>query len=86
MVMRNYVELVVERHTQKLLLETGACSCKKCKMDIMSIALNSLKPHYIVTETGELYAKTKDFDQQYNVDVTAAVMSAIQKVSEKPRH
>ena len=86
MEMRNYVELVVERHTQTLMLRTGVCSCEKCKLDVMSIALNNLRPHYVVTEAGALYAKMKDFDHQHNVDVTAAVMNAIQKVSERPRH
>jgi competence protein ComFB len=80
------MEYVVEESTSKLIKATGSCDCEKCRMDIMSIALNSLRPHYIVTETGALYAKMKDFDMQHNVDVTSIVMSAIQKVKERPQH
>jgi competence protein ComFB len=86
MELRNYMEVVVEKCTNDLLPKSGACDCDKCRLDIMSIALNSLRPHYIVTDTGALYAKMKDFDMQHIVDVTSIVMSAIQKVKEKPQH
>jgi len=86
MELRNYMELVVEKSINELLPKSGACDCEKCRLDIMSLALNNLKSQYIVTETGALYAKLRDFDFQHNVDVTAAVVNAIQKVKDRPQH
>jgi competence protein ComFB len=86
MELKNYMEIVVENCVNKLLPISGACDCDKCRLDIMSIALNALRPHYVVTETGALYAKMKDFDLQHIIDVTSIVMSAMQKVKESPQH
>ncbi|QQY80601.1 competence protein ComFB [Keratinibaculum paraultunense] len=62
------------------------CKCNKCKLDIAAIALNNLKPKYVVTEKGSLYAKSNILDYQYDVDLIKEVTKAIEIVKEKPRH
>lgn len=62
------------------------CKCEKCKLDILSIALNNLKPHYVVSEKGEVYSKVNNMNYQFNTDIVAAVTRAIDLVKNNPRH
>lgn len=62
------------------------CKCEICKMDIAAIALNRLKPNYVVTDQGYLYAKANNMNQQFNTDVIAAITNAIEIVGKNPRH
>lgn len=62
------------------------CKCEKCRMDMAAIALNNLKPNYVVTEKGELYSKINQMNYQFNTDVVAALTSAIELVKNNPKH
>lgn len=62
------------------------CKCEKCKMDIAAIALNNLKPDYVVSEKGEVYKKVNNMNYQFSSDVVAAVTRAIDIVSKNPKH
>jgi competence protein ComFB len=55
-------------------------------MDIKAIALNSLKPHYVVTQKGEMYSKLDEMNLQYETDILKALIDAITIVSKTPRH
>jgi len=62
------------------------CFCKRCQLDIIALALNSLPPRYVVTCEGEVYARTSQLRQQYCTDITVALIQAIRKVHNCPRH
>ncbi len=62
------------------------CKCEKCKLDIVAISLNNLKPHYVVSEKGEVYSKVNNMNYQFNTDIVAAVTKAIELVKNSPRH
>lgn len=62
------------------------CECEICKMDIAAISLNNLKPNYVVTDQGYVYAKANNLNQQFNTDIIAAVTKAIDIVKNNPRH
>lgn len=62
------------------------CNCDKCKLDIAAIALNNLKPNYVVTKSGYLYAKALNLNYQFNTDVIAAVTRAMEIVGKNPQH
>lgn len=62
------------------------CNCDKCKLDIAAIALNSLSPNYVVTKYGYVYAKAKNLNYQFNIDVIMAVTKAIEIVGKSPKH
>jgi competence protein ComFB len=55
-------------------------------MDVMAIMLNNLKPKYVVTDTGALYAQLDDFDPQYKIDFMTVLSQAVKIVSNSPRH
>lgn len=62
------------------------CSCDKCRMDMAAIALNNLKPKYVVTEKGSLYARLDTLDYQFDVDIIKEVIRAIKIVGNNPEH
>ncbi len=86
MKIKNYMEEVVEHMMDAVLEKVIHCECEKCKMDIAAMALNELPPKYVVTEKGEVYLKVNEIMQQFEVDVTTAIIKAAVLVDKNPRH
>lgn len=83
----NYMEIAVEHYLPNLLKAfPEICTCPHCLLDIKALTLNQLKPHYIVTERGELYSKIDEMSLQFETDVLKALVDSISKVSKSPRH
>lgn len=83
----NYMEIAVDHYIKNLLKAfPDVCKCDHCMMDIKALTLNQLKPHYIVTERGELYSKIEEMNLQFETDVLKALVDSISKVSKSPRH
>jgi len=66
--LKNFMEDVVNKKIDSLLNIMNICTCEKCRLDIMAIALNDLPAKYVVTEAGELYTKVKELEQQFEVE------------------
>ena len=82
----NYMETSVDHFLPNLLLAfPHICQCELCLLDIKAVALNNLKPHYIVTEKGELYTKVDEMRVQFETDILKALIDAIAVVSKSPR-
>ncbi len=86
MKMKNYMEDCIEDMLDSVVNELNCCKCDKCKYDIMAITLNSLKPKYVVTKKGEMYAKLGTLHHQFDVDIISAITTASAIVSKNPRH
>ncbi len=87
MEMHNLLEEEVIRRVNNQLNETKiACDCEKCRMDIVAITLNNLKPKYVVSGKGRLFAKINDTTYQHNGDIAEEVAKAIKIVGENPLH
>jgi len=84
--LRNYTEEAVKAYLDKWLKEEDVCQCEGCRLDVMALMLNNLKPKYIVTDTGALYAQMDDFDPQNRTDFMMVMTQAIQTVKKRPRH
>ncbi|MBS3975735.1 MAG: late competence development ComFB family protein [Syntrophomonadaceae bacterium] len=63
-----------------------ACNCEVCRHDMAAIALNSLRPRYVVRTKGEVLSRTSELESQHRADVYSAITRAVLLVSEKPRH
>jgi competence protein ComFB len=83
---KNYMEDCVSDMLDTVLKDINVCDCGKCKYDITAIALNSLPPKYVVTRKGQLYTKLSSLQQQFDVDIIAAITKASVIVSRNPRH
>ena len=62
------------------------CACEKCRFDIACLAVNRLKPNYVVSKHGGVYARSKMRSQQNRTDVLTEVLKAIEQVSRNPHH
>jgi len=87
MLLKNYMELAVDHVLPNLSkVFPNICFCESCLLDMKALALNNLKPHYIVTDKGELYTKVQEMSLQFETDVMKALIDAIAIVGSKPRH
>lgn len=85
--LENYMEIAVEHILPHLLNAfPDFCRCEHCILDVKALALNQLKPHYIVTEKGEMYSKIDEMRVQFEADVMKALVEAIIVVRGQPRH
>ena len=83
---KNYMEDCVGDMLDNVIATMQTCTCEKCRADITAIALNSLPAKYVVTKKGELYTKLKTLEQQFDVDIIAAITKAAVLVARNPRH
>ncbi len=83
----NYMEDVVMAYVDEALEnEPGFCGCERCRMDVIAIALNHVKPKYVVTPKGYAYARIGELQAQFRTDTIVAVTNALKTVRERPRH
>jgi len=83
---KNYMEDCVSDMLDSVLDEIHSCKCERCRYDITAIALNSLPPKYVVTKRGQLYTKLNALQQQFDVDIIAAITKAAVIVNRNPHH
>lgn len=85
--LKNVMEDAVEYQLKRILpTMPDICSCEKCRLDMASFALNRLTPQYVRTDTGALFQKLNNSSQQAEVEVLTTVMSAINIISQHPKH
>jgi len=82
----NKMESVVKQMAEKMLSESGMCSCPRCLLDVLALALNSLPPKYVVTNIGNAVTNVDLDSSQWKANVTMAVCNAINVVKSRPRH
>ncbi|AEB75036.1 late competence development ComFB family protein [Clostridium botulinum] len=86
--LKNYSEEIVD----KLLIELldnydNICKCNQCTQDIKACALNYIKPKYITSTKGEIYARAlNEINKQENINILKALIHAIDIVSKNPKH
>ena len=84
--LRNFTEEEVKLYFERWFKDADVCHCDVCRLDVMALMLNSLKPKYVVTDKGALWAQMDDFDQQYRTDFMAVMTKAAKVVKNNPRH
>lgn len=85
-ILRNYMEdVILEKygHTIKML---KACTCEKCKKDIMAYALNELPSHYIAVKPVMIEDTVRELRSSLEVKVSSALIQAVQHVKANPQH
>lgn len=82
-VMEEVVHDVLQQYEKDLHL---TCNCDRCKDDIMAIALNEIKPHYIVNSKHSPYIRAAHVtDRQSATNILSTVAKAARLVSASPR-
>jgi len=86
--LRNYMEEVVDSTLDEILAHHAddICTCERCRLDVMALALNHLPPKYVVTDMGYIYTRVNELESQFKADITVAVTNAIKIIRKNPRH
>ena len=83
--MANLMEELVINKLDSTLDRFNCCKCDKCKKDIAALALNRLKPRYVVMKEGE-QEKRRKAELENGSEVTGALVQAILVVKKAPWH
>jgi len=78
----NLAELAVKEKLNEALNRFKCCECDRCIKDIMAIAVNALPPKYIVRSEQDIAIELL----KYEGDVVGALVNAVIKVKNNPRH
>jgi competence protein ComFB len=84
--LKNYMEDVVAKLTDKYMKDADMCHCEKCRLDVMALALNKLPTAYIATPRGEIFAAIDSTYLQNRVNAEVAVLNALEMVKASPKH
>lgn len=84
-ILYNIMERLVLDKLEAALQKMNCCRCDRCKEDIIAIALNNLKPMYVVASRDDIDKKLKD-SEKLGMEVTTAVLKAVLAVRKNPRH
>ena len=86
--MQNALEEVVRSiHDQLLRSHAEFCDCVKCRDDVATLALNHLRPRYVVGDPlGAAITRVLLEQDQAKTEVTIAVFDAMKRVDANPRH
>lgn len=86
----NYMEEIVSKYLYHLLKTdpnySHLCNCEHCIDDMMAKTLNNLKPYYITTKTGEVFAEYSSLETQKQAEVISEVIKAVEFVSKNKKH
>lgn len=84
-ILYNVTEKLVLSKLDATLKKMNCCRCDRCKEDIVAIALNNLKPRYIVATKDDINQKIHEL-QEIGSEVTTEVIKAVLTVRKNPRH
>ncbi|WP_018921820.1 late competence development ComFB family protein [Salsuginibacillus kocurii] len=62
------------------------CTCEKCQLDTLALALNWLPAQYYVNNEGRSYVKAKYMDSQESTKILSVLAEAAQIVSKHKSH
>lgn len=83
----NALETIVEQTLQTQLHALHlSCTCKRCQMDLMALALNQLPAKYVVKDVGVPFIKAQYMNDQYQANVLKALAEAAAIVSNNCHH
>lgn len=86
MALINLAEQIARLRLEELLKKADCCKCECCRMDMLALSLNYIKPMYVNTRKGELLKRVDASTQQNSVDINIAIIKAIEIVSRSPHH
>lgn len=86
LMIKNVMEDIVEKRMEPILKQTHCCDCVKCKSDIAAYVLNNIRPKYVVSEKGELFSKSVQFDPNFDTKLMILISEGVTKIKDNPRH
>lgn len=82
----NIMEELMEKELDKCIDSLGICQCANCRRDVLTLALNKIKPRYVSSEKGRLLAVVDQMSYDYIPDMLRAITESAEIVKKNPRH
>ena len=91
----NVMQALVEEKVDKCMAEANMCTCPRCRIDVMALALSRLPSKYVVLHSNDTLPMLTVFlnplasghhANRYSAAVTSQLMAACQRIKENPRH
>ena len=79
-------DVVVEVYRDFIIRNPRFCSCDRCRIDTITLALTKLHGKYAASKEGEVLAKVSRDDRQVRTDALVVVMEAAETVANNPKH
>lgn len=82
----NTMEIWVEKCMMEVVEKSDVCTCDKCLKDIYALALNNLKPNYIVSTKG---INSEEVDSKFEIvkdSIIDQIRIAIDRIKNNPKH
>ena len=83
---QNVMEEYVLQKLDEVWDSLDCCKCDQCRADVVSYALNQLKPRYVNTEKGKTFVKVDTMSSQFEIDILTAIYEGAAIVKKNPRH
>ncbi|MGE4275695.1 MAG: late competence development ComFB family protein [Lawsonibacter sp.] len=82
----NVMRALVEEKVDKYIRLFGLCTCPRCRIDVIALALTNLPAKYVVIGEHKRIPMLSVYEGRYNAAVVSQVMWACKKVMDNPRH
>lgn len=82
----NVTQALVEEKAKKYMTMFGMCTCERCRIDVIALALSNLPAKYVVVHGKDINPRLSFYESKYSAAVITAVMTACKRVLDKPHH
>ena len=82
----NVMHRLTEEKADRYISMFGLCDCKRCRQDVIALALNGLAPKYVVMPPAEMTVRSDMYSVRHSGEITAQLLHACREVMEHPRH
>ncbi len=82
----NITQTLVEQKVDKYIKLFGLCTCPRCRIDVIALALTNLPAKYVVAKRHEMVPLLSIYEGRFNAAIISQVMNACKQVLEFPRH
>ena len=80
-------EFLGEQHDALLPRVAGYCGCTQCRDDVITMALNQIRPRYTSgARRGSVVTRAELVMDQSKAEFVVVLLDAMRKVAESPRH
>lgn len=86
-ILKNVIEDIARDFLNTTLtLRYDICTCNQCRNEMLAYVLSRVPARYATTEQGVLYTIIEQTKVEHEVEITKAILSAIELISKNPRH
>ena len=82
----NVTQALVEDKAEKYMKMFNMCTCNRCRIDVIALALSNLPAKYVVAKPKDMIPRLSMYESKYSAAVITQVMKACKKVIDLPHH